>query len=169
MLPSPVFLGLPCGSAGKESACNVGDLGSIPGLGRSPGGGGRLTTPVFWPGEFHGLYSPWGRKESDTTEWLPLSLYAKCLSREIGRQHNKGDAILFLELVVQSENITCHIVILWYPGNQFQETPWIPKSVNAQILYIKGLIFPYSSCTSSHRLLLTRLCIIPNTMQMLYK
>ena len=25
-------------------------------------------TPVFWPGEFHGLYSPWGRKESDTTE-----------------------------------------------------------------------------------------------------
>ena len=31
--------GLPCGSAGKESACNVGDLGSIPGLGRSPGEG----------------------------------------------------------------------------------------------------------------------------------
>ena len=32
-------LGLPCGSAGKESACNAGDLGSIPGLGRSPGEG----------------------------------------------------------------------------------------------------------------------------------
>ena len=30
-----VFLGFPCGSAGKESACNVGDLGSKPGLGRS--------------------------------------------------------------------------------------------------------------------------------------
>ena len=30
-------LGFPCGSAGKESACNAGDLGSIPGLGRSPG------------------------------------------------------------------------------------------------------------------------------------
>ena len=29
----------------------------------------RLPTPVFWPGEFHGLYSPWGRKESDRTEW----------------------------------------------------------------------------------------------------
>ena len=27
----------------------------------------RLPTPVFWPGEFHGLYSPWGRKESDAT------------------------------------------------------------------------------------------------------
>jgi len=32
-------LGFPDGSAGKESACNVGDLGSIPGLGRSPGEG----------------------------------------------------------------------------------------------------------------------------------
>ena len=38
-LPIPIFLGFPCGSAGKESACNVGDLGSIPGLGRSPGKG----------------------------------------------------------------------------------------------------------------------------------
>ena len=28
--------------------------------------------PVFWPGEFHGLYSPWGRKEVDTTEQLSL-------------------------------------------------------------------------------------------------
>ena len=33
----------------------------------------RLPTPVFWPGKFHGLYSPWGRKELDTTEWLSLS------------------------------------------------------------------------------------------------
>ena len=38
-LPTPVFLGLPCGSAGKESACNEGDLGFIPGLERSPEGG----------------------------------------------------------------------------------------------------------------------------------
>ena len=38
-LPTPVFLGFPCGSAGKESDCNAGDLGSIPGLGRSPGEG----------------------------------------------------------------------------------------------------------------------------------
>ena len=38
-LPIPVFLGFPGGSAGKESACNVGDLGSISGLDRSPGEG----------------------------------------------------------------------------------------------------------------------------------
>jgi len=34
----------------------------------------RLPTPVFWPGEFHSLYSPWSRKESDTAEQLSLSL-----------------------------------------------------------------------------------------------
>ena len=38
-LPTPVFLGFPGGSAGKESAYNVGDLGSIPGLGKYPGEG----------------------------------------------------------------------------------------------------------------------------------
>ena len=38
-LPTLIFLGFSCGSAGKESACNVGDLGLIPGLGRSPGEG----------------------------------------------------------------------------------------------------------------------------------
>ena len=36
-LPTPLFLGLPRGSAGKESTCNVGDLGLIPGFGRSSG------------------------------------------------------------------------------------------------------------------------------------
>ena len=87
-----LLLGFPCGSVGKESACNAGDPGSIFGLGRSAGNGigcpcqyswaslvaqlvknlpamwdpsvgkipwkrERLPTPVFWPEEFHGLYS----------------------------------------------------------------------------------------------------------------
>ena len=38
-LPTPVFLGFPNGSLGKESACSAGDLGSIPGLGKFPGEG----------------------------------------------------------------------------------------------------------------------------------
>ena len=59
-------MGFPCGSGDKESACNVGDLGSIPGR--------EDPTPVFWPREFHGLYSPWGRKELDMTQQLSLSL-----------------------------------------------------------------------------------------------
>ena len=39
-------------------------------VGKIPWRRQRLPTPVFWPGEFHGLYSPWGRQELDTTEWL---------------------------------------------------------------------------------------------------
>ena len=93
----------PDSSVGKESTCNAGDPGSIPGSGRSTGEGTgyplqyswaslvvqlvknppamqktwvgkmpwrskRLPTPAFWPGEFHELYGPWGRKDSDTTE-----------------------------------------------------------------------------------------------------
>ena len=66
-------MGFPCGSAGKESACNVKDLGSIPGLGRLPGEG------KGYPLQCSGLEkpvdcnSPWGPKESDTTERLSLS------------------------------------------------------------------------------------------------
>ena len=65
----------PGGSVSKESACNVGDAGSIPGSGRSPGGGHGKPTPVFWPAEIHGQrslegYSPWVREEWDTTEQL---------------------------------------------------------------------------------------------------
>ena len=58
--------GFPCGSAGTESACNVGDLGLIPGLGKSSGEG------KGYPLQYSGLensmdYGPWGRKMSDTT------------------------------------------------------------------------------------------------------
>ena len=52
-LPTPVFLGFPGGSDGKESAGNMGNLGSIPGLGRSPRGG-YGNPPVFLPAD-----SPW--------------------------------------------------------------------------------------------------------------
>ena len=61
--------GFPCGLAGKESAWNVGDLGSIPGLGRSPGEGKGY--PLQYSGLANSMgYSPRGRKESDTTEQL---------------------------------------------------------------------------------------------------
>ena len=62
--------GFPCGSPGKESTCNVEDLD--PWVGKNPRRRERLPTPVFWP-EFRGLYSPWGHKESATTEQPSLS------------------------------------------------------------------------------------------------
>ena len=56
-----IFPNFPCDSAGKESPCNAGDLGSIPGLGRSPGEGKGYPLPVFWPGDYtvHGVAKSW--------------------------------------------------------------------------------------------------------------
>ena len=72
--------GFPGGSVGKESAYNAGDLGLMPGLGRSLGEGNRQPTPVFLAGEFHGQrnlvgYGSWGHKEADMTMRLLLSLW----------------------------------------------------------------------------------------------
>ena len=66
-------VGFPGGSDGKESSCNVGDLGSIPGLGRFLGGGHGKPLQYSClenPHEQRSLvaYSLWGHKESDTTE-----------------------------------------------------------------------------------------------------
>ena len=68
-----MFLGFPCGSAGKESACNVGDLSSVPGLGRSPGEGDGY--PLQYSGMENSKHSVVDEvtKESDTTEQLSLS------------------------------------------------------------------------------------------------
>ena len=65
-LPTPVFLGFPCGSAGKESACNARDLGFNTWVGKIPWRKERLPIPVFWPGEFHGLYIVHGVPKSRT-------------------------------------------------------------------------------------------------------
>jgi len=64
-LLTSVFFGFPGGSVGKESPCNMGDLGSIPGLGRSLGEGKgypllysgpeNSSFPFFWPRGFHGM------------------------------------------------------------------------------------------------------------------
>ena len=67
----PHEVGFSCGSACKESACNAGDLGSIPGLGRFPGEG------KGYPLQFSGLensmdYIVHGVAELDTTEQLSL-------------------------------------------------------------------------------------------------
>ena len=73
MLHVPLFLGFPCGSAGKEYACNASDLGSIPGLGRSAGEGkGYLL-------QYSGLKNStdcivYGVAESNMAERLSLSL-----------------------------------------------------------------------------------------------
>ena len=87
----PTFkLGLPCGSAGKEYARNAGGLGSIPGLGRSPGEGKGYSL------QYSGLENSKSCKESDTTELLslndklpeerPLSVLSLCLLASLAEE-----------------------------------------------------------------------------------
>ena len=72
-LSSLLLISFPGSSAGKESACNAGDLGSIPMSGRSPGGSHGNPLQYSCLENPHGQrnlagYSPWGRKELDMTE-----------------------------------------------------------------------------------------------------
>ena len=81
-------VGFLCGSAGKESTCNVGDLSLIPGLGTSPGEG------KGYPLQYSGLensmdYSPWSCTESDMTEQLYLHFTLEIRHRRNILQHNK--------------------------------------------------------------------------------
>ena len=78
-LPISVFLGFPGGSDGKESNCNAGDLGSTPGLERSPGEEkgypthpGILAWIIPWTGTWQSIVHG-GLKESDTREQVSLS------------------------------------------------------------------------------------------------
>ena len=82
-VPGP--LGFPPASDGKEFACHAGDLGSIPGLGRSPGGGHG--NPLQYSCLENPLgqrclagYSPWAGKESDMTEQLSARVRAHTLT-----------------------------------------------------------------------------------------
>ena len=77
--------GFPGGLDGKESVWNVGDQDSILGWGNILWIREWLPTPVFLLEEFQGKrsllgYSPWGHKESDTTEWLPFYFFNPTVS-----------------------------------------------------------------------------------------
>ena len=86
-LPTPVFLGFPCGSAGKESAYNAGDLGSIPGLGRSPGEG------KGYPLQYSGLENSMDCiVHAITKSWTRLSDFHFTMEK-VGPGQNQGKLI----------------------------------------------------------------------------
>ena len=94
-LPEHYSVGFPGSSEGRECACNGGDLGSIPRLGRSPGGGHRNPLQYSCLENAHGQrclagYSPWGRKESDTAERLSTAQHNVTLSGLSAGKHKKG-------------------------------------------------------------------------------
>ena len=123
-LRTPIFLGFLYGSAGRESTCNVGDLGMIPGFGRFPWRRERLPTRVFWPGEFHGLYSPWGRRVGH--DWATFTSQ-HCKSPN--HQHK-----------IQITKRECNSTPLrpWWPG--LLSHPWSLSRLGSQGWTVMGLM-----------------------------
>ena len=72
------FLG---GSAGKESCLQWGRPGFDPWVGKIPWRRETLPIPVFWPGEFHGLYSPWGRRAGH--DWVTFTFTFHTCSKHV--------------------------------------------------------------------------------------
>ena len=90
-LPTPVFSGFPCGSAGKESACNVGDLGSNPELERSPGE--RKGYPLQYSGHAH--LTSMQSTSCEMLGWMNYELESRwpreiSITSEIQRYHSNG-------------------------------------------------------------------------------
>ena len=72
-------MGFPGSSAGKEHTCNAGDLGSIPGLRRSPGGGHGKALQCSCLENSMDWRNPWGFKELDITEQLGTARVCVCV------------------------------------------------------------------------------------------
>ena len=76
-----------------------------PWVGKIPWRRERLPTLVFWPGEFHGLYRPWGHEESDTTERLSLSFTSQLTDpSKIWSLHPQASVLS----VVLQNILSCH-------------------------------------------------------------
>ena len=113
----------------------MGDLGSIPGLGRPPWRRAWQPTPVFLPRESYGQrslagYSPRGRKESDTTEWLNTAQHIQrpALIPTIGSTE-APKCLLRFDLPLLENPEFCPKVKVGHPrvhlrGMSFQKQPW---------------------------------------------
>ena len=97
-------MGFPCGSAGKESACNVGDLGSIPGLGTSPGEGNSC--PLQYSGLensmdciIHGVTKSRTRLSILHFHFQPLIMLLFIISKQIPNSEVSNPDITFSNLL----------------------------------------------------------------------
>ena len=111
-------------------------------VGKTPWRRERLPIPVFWPGEFHGLYSPWGHKESDTTEWLSLTSHqvvAECknfpiichisavffpLERQPKGKRTNGNITTGIVVWIQIPDLPFTVCRLWIKWANFSKYPF---------------------------------------------
>ena len=124
--------GFPGGSAGKESACNEGDLVLIPGLERSPGGehGNLLQYSCLeYPRGQRSLagYGPWGFKDSDMTGWLS--------------RHVRTQMYHFHFCLLSSEMVSTEVVLAFLKRENLLNKEYV--AILSQITFIiYGVFFP---------------------------
>ena len=116
--------------------------GFYPWVGKIPWRRERLPPPVFWPREFHGLYSPWGHKESDTTERLSFSFFTLTIQTFV----SKVVSLLF--------NMLSRFVTVCLPKSKHLLISWL-RSASAVIFEPPQLVsllltssYTYSQCRS---------------------
>ena len=143
-----MILGFPwwliCGSAGKESACNAKDLGSIPGLGRSPGEGkgnplqysclGNFKDRGDWQATVHGV-----SKESNTTPLLFSCLVVSDSFRPRGLQNARLPVLPYLPEFAQTHLHWVNDAI----QSSYSLSPPFPPALN--LSHCQGL-FQWVSC-----------------------
>ena len=127
--------GFPGGSDGKLSACNAGDLGSIPGLGRSPGGG------YGNPFQYSCLENSTFPSDIDSSRWLLTLCILMCWTRTFGRKDQDGmEKPLQIWLIWQTSSLTLYMCIhaeslshvwLWYHAHLL--CPWDFSGKNTEV------------------------------------
>ena len=151
-----------------ERIClQCGRPGFDPWLGKIPWRRERLPTPVFWPGEFHALYSPWGCKELDTTECLSLhftSLHELVATQELlSIVYNISTSIITIVIVAIIFSITDDwtspfLTLQWHKDNVHSVKSyfkfWILIFSRANNIWYRSLLWFWAgsqSATQSHR------------------
>ena len=141
------FLGFPCGSDGKESACNEGDLDLIPGLGtRSPGEGHDNPLQYSYLDNSYGQrclvgYGPLCLKESDMNEWLSTSTAHRTVKRN---EETGGLYISYLWLLTDWDNL--NVFSVWL--NFRQISSWLcTLKVPFLSFHFKLSVLPSASAT----------------------
>ena len=131
------------GSNSKESTCNAGGPRFDPGVGKIPWRRKWQPAPVLLPGELHGQRilvgcSPWGHKDSDTTEWLTLSLLytARNLANWFCFSTHQRKQLLLISCL-QNQRTVCLLSVTPQPSGTWHfstregisTAPWFSKAV----------------------------------------
>ena len=143
-LPTPVFLGFLCGSAGKEFTCNSGEVCSISGLGRSPGEG------KGYPLQYFGLENSMEVAKSQT--WLSGFHFTWLYNNFRWRGLWSSSALSGVWLPVSNwHHLLCVGSALWTPIVRQSHYPLLPKDIRVENMVLYKLLYINFSLAGADR------------------